>query len=91
MPAGIVTSDGKAYQMTGGLAANNNAKIIDFLGQTVTITGDVSEQHGMTGDFGGQRNGRRQVAPVVHCSLQASIDVAWSSTCGRGAQRGEQF
>ena len=47
MPAAIVSSDGKAYQIIGGLAANNNAKIIEFLGQTVTITGDVSEQHGM--------------------------------------------
>ncbi len=47
MPAGIVTSDGKAYQIVGGLAANNNAKIIDWLGKTATITGDVSEQHGM--------------------------------------------
>jgi hypothetical protein len=47
MPAGIVTSDGTAYQIIGGLAANNNAKIIDYLGQTVTITGDVSEMYGM--------------------------------------------
>lgn len=47
MPAGIVTSDGKAYQIVGGLAANNNAKIIDLLGKTVTIAGEVSEQHGM--------------------------------------------
>jgi hypothetical protein len=48
MPAGIVTADGKAYQITGGLAANNNAKISEFLNQTVTITGDVSEKDGMT-------------------------------------------
>jgi hypothetical protein len=47
MPAGIVTADGKAYQVAGGLAASNNAKILDFLGQTVTVRGDVSEQHGM--------------------------------------------
>jgi len=47
MPAGIVTADGQAYQIIGGLAADNNAKIIDFLGKKVTITGDVSEQHGM--------------------------------------------
>ena len=47
MPAGIVTSDGKAYQVAGGLAANNNAKIVEFLGQTVTVTGEVSEMHGM--------------------------------------------
>lgn len=30
-----------------GLAANNNEKIVEFLGQTVTVTGDVSDQHGM--------------------------------------------
>ena len=47
MPAGLVTSDGKSYQVVGGLAANNNAKIADVLGQTVTVTGDVSEQNGM--------------------------------------------
>ena len=47
MPAGIVTSDGKAYQVLGGLAANNNAKISGLLGQTVTVTGDVSEKNGM--------------------------------------------
>ena len=47
MPAGIVTSDGKAYQVAGGLAANNNAKILEFLGHTVTVTGDVSDMHGM--------------------------------------------
>src|SRR5262245_48204103 len=47
MPAGIVTADGKAYQVAGGLAANNNAKISDFLGQMVTVTGQVSEEHGM--------------------------------------------
>ena len=47
MPAGIVTADGKAYQVAGGLAANNNAKIVEFLGQTVTVTGVVSEMHGM--------------------------------------------
>jgi hypothetical protein len=47
MPAAIVASDGKAYQVAGGLAANNNAKIVEFVGQTVTVTGDASEQHGM--------------------------------------------
>ena len=47
MPAAIVTTDGTAYQVIGGLAANNNAKIVEVLGQTVTVTGDVSEMHGM--------------------------------------------
>jgi hypothetical protein len=47
MPAGLVTADGKAYQITGGLAANNNAKISELLGQTVTITGNVYDKDGM--------------------------------------------
>src|SRR5215468_6782467 len=47
MPAGIVTADGKAYQVAGGLAANNNAKIADFLGRTVTVSGTVSDERGM--------------------------------------------
>jgi hypothetical protein len=46
MPAAIVTPYGEAFQIAGGLAANNNAKIIEFLGKTATITGEVSEQHG---------------------------------------------
>ncbi len=46
-PAGIVTADGKVYQVMGGLTANNNAKISELLGQTVTVTGEVSEIHGM--------------------------------------------
>jgi hypothetical protein len=48
MPAGLITADGKAYQITGGLAANNNAKISEFLNQTVTITGSVFDKDGMT-------------------------------------------
>jgi hypothetical protein len=47
MPAGIITSDGKAYQVVGGLAANNNTKIAEYLGRAITVTGEVSEQHGM--------------------------------------------
>ena len=48
MPAGIITDDGKAYQVTGGLAANNNAKISEYLSKTITVTGDVFEMDGMT-------------------------------------------
>jgi hypothetical protein len=47
MPAGIVTPDSRAYQVVGGLAANNNAKIVELLGRVVTVTGEVSELHGM--------------------------------------------
>lgn len=46
-PAGIVNPYGEAYQIVGGLAANSNAKIAEFLGKNVSITGEVSTQHGM--------------------------------------------
>jgi len=46
-PAGILTADGKLYQVAGGLTANNNAKLWPILGHTVTITGDVSQKEGM--------------------------------------------
>jgi hypothetical protein len=46
-PAGIVTADGKAYQLTGGVLGKNNSKIADHIAHTVTITGTVSEKDGM--------------------------------------------
>jgi hypothetical protein len=46
-PAGLLTADGKTYQIAGGLAANNNAKLWPVLGHTVTITGDVQTVEGM--------------------------------------------
>ena len=45
-PVGIVTSDKKVYQLAGAVVANNNAKLVPFLGKTVTITGDVTEARG---------------------------------------------
>jgi hypothetical protein len=42
-PVGLLTADGKVYQLAGGLVATNNAKMVPFLSHTVTITGDVSE------------------------------------------------
>ena len=45
-PAGILTADGKVYQIAGGLTANNNEKLWPILGHTVTITGDVSQAPG---------------------------------------------
>ena len=42
-PVGLLTSDGKVYQLAGGLVANNNAKMVPFLSHVVTITGEVSE------------------------------------------------
>ena len=46
-PAGIVTADGKAYQLTGTVLGKNNSKIADHIAHTVTITGTVSEKDGM--------------------------------------------
>jgi hypothetical protein len=46
-PAGILTAEGKVYQIAGGLTKNNNEKLWPVLSHTVTITGDVSPQEGM--------------------------------------------
>jgi hypothetical protein len=46
-PAGLLTSDGKLYQIAGGLAAASNAKLVPFLNRRVTITGSVFERAGM--------------------------------------------
>ena len=45
-PLALVTTEGKVYRIGGGLAANKNAKLIAHMGQTVEITGDVSEKDG---------------------------------------------
>jgi hypothetical protein len=46
-PAGILTADGKVYQVAGGLAANNNEKLWALIGHTVTVTGDVTQRPGL--------------------------------------------
>jgi hypothetical protein len=45
-PMALLTADGKVYQIAGGLAADNNAKIVPHIGHTVEITGDVMEMNG---------------------------------------------
>jgi len=45
-PMAILTSDGKVYEIAGGLAAEKNAKIIAHVSHTVEVTGDVSEKEG---------------------------------------------
>ena len=45
-PVALLTADGKVYRITGGLAANNNAKLIAHMNHTVEITGDVTEKDG---------------------------------------------
>jgi hypothetical protein len=47
-PVGLLTDDGKIYQVTGELAAHSNAKLAPHIGQTVIITGNVSEKGGIT-------------------------------------------
>ena len=45
-PMALLTSDGKLYQITGGLAADSNAKLVPHVTHTVEITGDVTEKEG---------------------------------------------
>ena len=45
-PMALLTEDGKVYEITGGLAAEKNAKIVPHVAHTVEITGDVSEKDG---------------------------------------------
>jgi len=44
-PLALLTSDGKVYEIAGGLAADKNAKLVAHVGHTVEITGDVMD-HG---------------------------------------------
>jgi len=44
-PMAILTSDGKVYEIAGGLAEDKNAKIVPHVGHTVEVTGDVMD-HG---------------------------------------------
>ena len=45
-PLALLTDDGKLYQITGGLAADMNAKLIPHISHTVEVTGDVTEKEG---------------------------------------------
>ena len=44
-PVGILTADA-VYTVTGDYAANNNAKLLDFVAMNVIVTGEVSEKDG---------------------------------------------
>lgn len=44
-PVGIL-NDEAIYEVTGDFAANNNAKLLDFVAKSVTVTGEVTEQGG---------------------------------------------
>jgi hypothetical protein len=45
-PVALLTSEGKVYQIAGGLAAEKNAKLVPHLSHTVEITGDVMDHGG---------------------------------------------
>ena len=45
-PLALLTSDGKVYTLSGGLAADMNAKLIGHISHTVEVTGDVTEKDG---------------------------------------------
>ena len=44
-PVGILTADA-IYTVTGDYAANNNAKLLDFVAKNVNVTGEVTEKDG---------------------------------------------
>jgi hypothetical protein len=37
----LLTDDGKVYSLSGGIAANMNAKLVPHVGHVVEVTGDV--------------------------------------------------
>ena len=45
-PLALLTSDGKVYEIGGGLAADKNAKLIAHISHTVEVTGDVMDHDG---------------------------------------------
>lgn len=47
MPVGILTAEGRTYEIAGPWVADNNAKIAPFITQRVRVTGPVSLRDGM--------------------------------------------
>jgi hypothetical protein len=45
-PVWLVAADGKAYQIEGDLAADNNARLVPHMANTVTVVGDIDEKGG---------------------------------------------
>lgn len=45
-PVGILTADA-VYNVVGDYAANNNAKLLDFVARNVIVTGEVTEKDGV--------------------------------------------
>jgi hypothetical protein len=44
-PIGVLTDDA-VYEVSGDFTANGNAKLLDFVAKSVTITGEVTEREG---------------------------------------------
>ena len=63
-PLALLTEDGKLYQITGGLAADMNAKLIPHIAHTVEITGDVTE-----------KDGKPTLVKPDHVNLGLAIDL----------------
>jgi len=47
-PVGLLTSDGKVYQLAGAVLGVDNAKMVPLIGKTVTVNGAVSKKAGTT-------------------------------------------
>jgi predicted metal-binding protein len=45
-PLALLTTDGKVYTLAGGLAAENNAKLVGHVNHVVSVTGDVATKDG---------------------------------------------
>ena len=45
-PVGILATDA-VYNVVGDYAANNNAKMLDFVAKNVVVTGEVTEKDGV--------------------------------------------
>ena len=70
----VVVWDNGIYQITGGLAANKNEKLIAHVLHTVEITGDVTDAGGIYDDFEPPRSESVGAAPARRDSLH--LDVA---------------
>jgi len=44
-PVGVLTDDA-IFELTGDFAADNNARLLDFVAKSVTVTGEVTEKDG---------------------------------------------
>lgn len=45
-PVGLLTDDGRVYQVTGALAAKKNAQLVPHMSHIMELTGDTSEKGG---------------------------------------------